>query len=157
MSTLNGIGTHRLSYKAESFATGLTVTAYLWSPALVKSALQTFTEVSDGMYYLDYNFAAAGTYFGVFYENGVAKTVGTWRIVAMAELVNAEVLDVLNVDVLVAGVSFAEALRRIGAKAAGNISGAGTGTETIADWADSVHTIVCTVDASGNITNTVFN
>ena len=80
MSTLYGTGSHRIVYKAEGFATGKTVTAYLWSPTLVKSALQTLTEVSDGLYYLDYTFAATGTYFGEFYEDGVAKTVGTWRV-----------------------------------------------------------------------------
>jgi len=82
MSTLlYGIATHRLIYKAEAFGTGKTVTAYIWSPALVQSALQTFTEVAEGFYYLDYAFAAAGSYFGKFYEDGVAKTSGVFRVV----------------------------------------------------------------------------
>jgi hypothetical protein len=71
--------------------------------------------------------------------------------------VNAEVVDVVNVDTLVAGVTIAEALRRIGARAAGKISGAGTGTETVTDWAASANTIVYTVDASGNISAVTFN
>ena len=80
MSTLYGVGAHRLIYKASGFATGKTVTGYIWSPTLVKSALQTFIEVSDGLYYLDYTFSALGTYFGKFYEDAVATTIGTFRI-----------------------------------------------------------------------------
>jgi len=84
MSTLYGTSTHRIVYKAGGFATGKTVTAYIWNPSLVKSAEQTLTEVSDGLYYLDYTFAVLGTHFGEFYENGVAMTVGTFRILALA-------------------------------------------------------------------------
>jgi hypothetical protein len=82
VSTFHGTGTHRLIYKAVEFATGLTVTAYIWNNALTKSALQTFTEVSDGLYYLDYNFVAEETYFGKFYEGGAAATSGSFRIVS---------------------------------------------------------------------------
>ena len=81
MPTFYGAGTHRLVYKAASFATGLTVTAYIWDDSLTKSALQTFTEVSDGLYYLDYAFAAEETYFGKFYEGGTGITAGSFRIV----------------------------------------------------------------------------
>jgi len=80
MSTYFGVSAHRIIYKAASFATGKTVTAYVWNPSLTKSALQTFTEVSDGLYYLDYTFAVAGTHFGVFYEDAVAMTSGAFRI-----------------------------------------------------------------------------
>ena len=80
MSTFYGTGTHRLIYKAHNFTTGLTVTAYIWNPSLTKSALQTFTEVSDGLYYLDYAFAVAGTHFGKFYEGGVETTSGVFRV-----------------------------------------------------------------------------
>ena len=82
MSTLYGIGAHRLVYKAGAFATGKTVTAYVWSPTLVRSDLQTFTEVSDGLYYLDYTFGVVGTHFCKLYEDDVATTVGTYRIEA---------------------------------------------------------------------------
>ena len=81
MSTLYATGVHRLVYKAGAFAAGKTVTGYLWSPTLVKSDLQTFTEVEDGLYYLDYTFSALGTYFGIFHENDVAMTAGTFRVV----------------------------------------------------------------------------
>ena len=81
MSTiLEGIGTHRLIYKAEAFGISKTVTAYIWDPDLTKSALQTFTPVEEGLYYLDYAFAAAGVHFGKFYENDVAKTTGVFRV-----------------------------------------------------------------------------
>jgi hypothetical protein len=74
-------GIHRIIYKAESFAVGLTVTAYIWNPSLTKSSLQTLTEVSDGFYYLDYSFSAYGMWFGKFYEGGVGKVSGTFNIV----------------------------------------------------------------------------
>jgi hypothetical protein len=88
VSTFYGTGTHRLIYKAESFATGLTVTAYIWNASLTKSALQTFTESSDGLYYLDYNFVAAGTHFGKFYEGGTGITSGSFRVIASPAPVN---------------------------------------------------------------------
>lgn len=80
MSTLYGTGVHRIVYKAGGFATGKTVTAYIWSPSLVKSIQQNLIEVSDGLYYLDYIFSGVGTYFGEFYENAVAMTMGVFRV-----------------------------------------------------------------------------
>jgi len=71
--------------------------------------------------------------------------------------VNAEVVDVINVDTLVAGVTVAEALRRIGAVCSYKISGAGSGTETVTPWDDGAETIVFTVDSSGNRTAVTFN
>jgi len=77
-----GTGLARLYYRAAKFQVGLTVTAYLWSPATppVKSALQTFTELSEGLYYLDFNFTALGGWGALFYENGAATTFGVWQI-----------------------------------------------------------------------------
>jgi hypothetical protein len=70
--------------------------------------------------------------------------------------VNAEVVDVLTVDNLVAGVTVTESLRRIGARAH-KLSGAGSGTETVTDWAESANTIVYTVDNEGNISGVIYN
>ena len=101
MTTFSGTGTHRIIYKAGSFATGVTVTAYIWSPTLVISAMQTFTEVSVGLYYLDYNFAATGVHFGKYYEGGTATVVGTYDVVAAAPTaaeINAEIVDGLITD-----------------------------------------------------------
>ena len=82
-TTLYGTGTHRVVYKAIDFATGLTVTAYFWNPSRTKSALQTFTEQSDGLYYLDYaDFSPVGTYFAKFYEGGTGTIMGVFRVVA---------------------------------------------------------------------------
>ena len=64
----------------------MTVTAYIWNPSLVKSDLQTFTEVELGLYYLDYNFTVSGTYFGIFYEDDVAKTSGVFRVSPLSTL-----------------------------------------------------------------------
>lgn len=84
MPELYTTGSNRIVYRSVGFATGLTVTAYIWSPALVKSDLQTFTEVELGLYYLDYDFASLGTYFGLFYEGGVAKASGVFRVTELA-------------------------------------------------------------------------
>lgn len=71
--------------------------------------------------------------------------------------INTEVLDVVNTDALVAGVSITESLRRTGAITSGEISGAGTGTETFEDYAGSASTIVIIVDASGNRSSITYN
>lgn len=80
MAELYKTGINRIVYKAQGFAEGKAVKAYLWSPSLEKSALQTFTEIELGLYYLDYNFTSAGTWIGLFYENDIAKTFGTFRV-----------------------------------------------------------------------------
>lgn len=80
MSTFYGTGTHRIIYKAENFITGLTVTSYFWNPSLVKSALKTLIEISDGFYYLDYSFSAEGNYFSKFFEGGTATASGFFKI-----------------------------------------------------------------------------
>jgi len=95
MTTFSGTGTHRLIYKSAGFTTGVTVTAYIWNPSLTISALQTFTEVSVGLYYLDYNFAVTGTHFGKFYEDGVGKVVGTYNVSDEIESIKA-VTDALT-------------------------------------------------------------
>lgn len=86
MAELYTTGVNRIVYRSVGFAVGLTITAYIWSPTLVKSDLQTFTEVESGLYYLDYDFTSAGTHMGTFYEGGVAKASGVFRV---TELVTA--------------------------------------------------------------------
>lgn len=133
MSTLRGTGEHRLIYKAEGFATGVTVTAYLWSPTLVKSALQTFTEVSDGLYYLDYTFAAEGTYFSICYEGGLAKASGPFRVESALSSEGAYT-GTLTVDDGITGLEGVV----VNARRGGVLKASGT------------------TDASGEITNWVF-
>jgi len=84
MTTLYNTGTNRILYKTSNFSTGKTVTAYIWSPALVKSSLLTFTEIADGLYYLDYDFTEEGTYVGKFFEDGVSLTSGIFRVSKVA-------------------------------------------------------------------------
>ena len=84
MAELYTTGVNRIADRSVGFAAGLTVTAYIWSPTLVKSDLQTFTEVELGLYYLDYNFASIGTYMGVFYEGGVPTASGVFRVTELA-------------------------------------------------------------------------
>lgn len=86
MAELYTTGVNRIVYRSVGFTAGLTVTAYIWSPTLVKSALQTFTEVELGLYYLDYDFASVGTYMGTFYEGGVAKASAVFRVTRLAPI-----------------------------------------------------------------------
>lgn len=71
-----GAGTKRIFYHSAGLATGLTVTAYVWNTSLVKSDAQSLTEVSDGLYYFDYNYSAVGNWPIVIMEGGIG-TVGT--------------------------------------------------------------------------------
>jgi len=84
MAELYTTGVNRIAYKSENFGTGKTVTAYFWNPSLIKSDLQTFTEIELGLYYLDYDFVNAGTYIGLFHEDGIAKTFGVFRVTELA-------------------------------------------------------------------------
>ena len=74
------VGINRLIYKSAGFTEGKTVTAYIWSPSLVKSDLQTFTEIESGLYYLDYDFAIVGAYAGLLYENDAVTAMGVFRV-----------------------------------------------------------------------------
>ena len=116
MNTLFSIGVNRIFYKAESFAIGKIVTAYLWNPSMVRSVLQTFTEIELGLYYLDYNFSGAGVYIGLFHENDVSKTFSTFRV----KDIEGAVLDELLADHVIAG-SLSKKISEIAS------SGVGTG------------------------------
>jgi len=105
MAELYTTGTNRIVYRSVGFAAGLTVTAYIWSPTLVKSDLQTFTEVELGLYYLDYNFASVGTYLGAFYEGGVAKASGVFRVTELAPEAGGNIAAIkAKTDVLPSGI-----------------------------------------------------
>jgi len=84
-------GSGRIFYKATGFQAGLTVTAYLWSPSLVKTALQTLTEISDGLYYLEYDFDTAGTWPMLFMEDGVKAAFATMRVVPLDDARASEI------------------------------------------------------------------
>lgn len=95
--TFYGTGTHRLIYEATGFGIGLTVTAYIWNPSLTKSALQTLTEVSDGLYYLDYDFTVLGNHFGKFYEGGSGKVSGVFEVIAAVDTIVDRILAATEV------------------------------------------------------------
>lgn len=87
---------------------------------------------------------------------GTSRRLDDLNDLSAAE-VNAELLDVVNTDSLVAGVSIAESLRRIGAITSGKLSGGNTDTETVLDYAESANSIVFTVDTDGNRTAVTYN
>jgi len=91
-------GVCRIVYKAKNFATGKIVTAYIWSPTLIKSSLQSFTELERGIYYLDYNFPNEGTYIGLFLENATPTTVGIFRVIKSLEIIEDVVVKLLQVE-----------------------------------------------------------
>jgi len=176
MSIFYGTGTHRLIYKAQNFTTGLTVTAYIWNPSLTKSALQTFTEVSDGMYYLDYNFAVAGTHFGKFYEGGTGMIAGTFRVEADLTTIKAVVDSILAdtgtdgvkvsslsasavdliLDEIVEGtLTMRQLLRILLAKNTGLTEGSGTATIKFRDLADSKYRITGTITDGNRVSVTL--
>jgi hypothetical protein len=80
MAELFSTGVNRVLYRSRGFAVGKVVTAYIWSPSLAKSSLLTFTSVGEGLYYLDYDFAAEGTYLGKFFEDGIPTVAGVFRV-----------------------------------------------------------------------------
>ena len=89
MTELYSTGVSRLSYRARGFAIGKVITAYMWTPDLAKSGLLTLTEVGEGLYYIDYDFATEGTYQGKFFENGIPSTTGVFRVSDIVTLINA--------------------------------------------------------------------
>lgn len=123
MIQLFGTGEQRIFYRAALFQTGLTVTAYLWSPTLEKSALQTLTEIEEGLYYLDYNFTSLGGWPIILME-GETKTVfetirieaGVVDIAAVADAVWDEAHSAHD-----SAGSFGEVVRRLVSKAMGSI------------------------------------
>ena len=74
------LGSNRIVYKATDFHSGVAVTAYVWSPSLVKSSEQTFTEIEEGLYYLDFNFAAIGVWPMLLYEDGSKVGFAVMRV-----------------------------------------------------------------------------
>ncbi len=83
-------GKNRIIYKAEKFATEISVTAYFFDPSLNKSECQEFEEIEMGLYYLDYDFLLEGVYIGLFSENGATKTFSTFRIIKLAKQADLE-------------------------------------------------------------------
>lgn len=73
-----------------------------------------------------------------------------------ASQVNAEVLDVLNVDALIDGKTIVQSLIYVGAICAGRASGAGTGTEVFKGLDESTTRVTVTVDGSGNRSDIVY-
>lgn len=171
MPTFFGIDTHRIIYKAIGFATGKTVTAYIWNPALSKSLIQTFIEVSDGIYYLDYAFLSEGVYFGIFSENGIVTIPGVFRVntistqlasiladtgtdgvVVNATGLSTDAVDKILDEVVEGTLTLRQAIRILLAGLAGISGGGGTVTLTFRDLADAKARITAIVDANGNRT-----
>ncbi len=70
--------------------------------------------------------------------------------------VNAEVLDVMNVDTLIDGKTFVQSQQYVSAVVLGRISGAGTGTEVFKGLDESTTRVTITVDSVGNRTDVAY-
>lgn len=74
----------------------------------------------------------------------------------MKAQVNAEALDVINVDTLIDGKTIVAAVQYVSASVAGRVSGAGTGTEVFKGLDESTTRLTITVDSSGNRTDVTY-
>lgn len=82
MADIYSTGVHRLSYQSIGFLEGVDVTCHIWNPTGEQSTLQIFTELVEGLYFLDYDFVKYGVYTVIVYEGGVKKKSNTYRIQA---------------------------------------------------------------------------
>jgi len=73
-------GRTRLFYKAKGFREGVAVTAKFWGEDLTALQIQTFTELEEGLYYLDYCFPDIGVYVAIVYEDGVKTLAKVFRV-----------------------------------------------------------------------------
>jgi len=68
-------GIQRIFYSTKNSVAGKIVTMKSYCPLLNCLPIDTFTEIGDGLYYLDFNFEKIGNYIATLYENGVV--IGT--------------------------------------------------------------------------------
>ena len=134
------LGSNRIVYKATNFQAGIAVTAHLWSPALAKSGLQTFTEIEEGLYYLDFAFTSIGAWPMLLYEDGAKAGFA-----------------VVRVETVEGTLSLPQATRLLLAALCGNVTGAGTPVVSFRDLADTKNRIVATLDERGNRTVTILD
>lgn len=74
------LGPNKIVYKAREFATGLTVTCFLWDTDLERTGPSSLTELSNGLYFFNHDFNEFGIHHGVFLENGVETTFQSFRV-----------------------------------------------------------------------------
>ena len=73
---------NRIFYNSSKFTEGLTVTGYFILPddGVSKTDVFTFTELGDGIYYLDYTYTMIGKHSLVVKENGEVKSFDTIKV-----------------------------------------------------------------------------
>lgn len=84
-------------------------------------------------------------------------TAGTNLSFATQAQVATEISDALTVDTLIDGKTIQQALQYCGAILAGEVTGAGTGTEVFVGLDGSTTRVTVTVDASGNRSDMTYN
>lgn len=73
-------GVNRIWYRPSNFLEGLEVKIRLWDPDLMRSLYIDFTELEEGLYYLDYSFNKRGPWVGIIYENDTKITSTTFTV-----------------------------------------------------------------------------
>jgi len=66
-------GVNRIWYKSAGFKEGQEVKVQFTYPDLTKSGIMPLNEMSDGLYYVDFDFIFIGNYAAIFFE-GVEKS-----------------------------------------------------------------------------------
>lgn len=81
MAEMFTVGTNRIAYQSSDFGIGVTVKASVYGPSATDwISGNNLTELSQGVYYLDFNFSSAGMYIVKFAENGEAMLASVYRI-----------------------------------------------------------------------------
>ena len=75
-------GRTRLFYKARGFREGTIVTAKFRDEELNLFPMQTFTELGEGLYYLDYCFPKTCAYVVIVYEDGIKTLARVFRVLS---------------------------------------------------------------------------
>lgn len=161
----SGIGQYRLQYDETIFLpsgfrinvkvkatnsgdTGVTCVGYLFDPNCASDVIAVEGQ-SLG--------SKVGDNFNVLFQNGGNDSTKVLADLATPADVNAQVLDVVNVDTLIDGKTIVEAFKIIAAVVAGKVSGAGTGSEVFRSLNDSANRASVTVDAEGNRTAVTYS
>lgn len=147
-----GLATPTCKLMLRSALTSVVETITLAEHATVKQLYTGTVTAAAGDYRFSLLTGANYIGSGTITVSGVDATTSEEDGSLNSGIVNAQVLDVLNVDTLVDGKTIVEASKYIAASAAGKLSGAGTGTEVLKGLDGSTTRITATVDSLGNRT-----
>lgn len=112
---------------------------------------------STGIYVADLPALSAGSYAVLFYVQAGGTPATTDTCVRMGKLEWNGTEEVALADEVESGVSLKKAIQRIGAVVAGEISGAGTGTEVFLGLDGLTTRVTVVADVDGNRTTVTYS